>query len=175
MATHTLADAVPGTVHLVDLEHTLHTRHAGSGAGDIVLVPTPSNDPNDPLNWDPRRKLMATICSNLYASPQRNTLHSLTSVQIYLDDRNGCFDRVLSAGATLRELGCFGVDPQRRHWLHVLTTRLGPALLAAVCPQIWQAASISDLRTWCNRNQHLEVKHHSWSYGGRGLQHPVRM
>lgn len=55
--------AVPGTVHLVDLDHNLNARHAGSG--DIVLNPTPSNDPNDPLNWAPRRKLMALICQNL--------------------------------------------------------------------------------------------------------------
>lgn len=55
-------DAVPGTVHLVDLDHTMHTRHAGGG--DIVLDPTPSNDPDDPLNWSPRRKLLSMICSN---------------------------------------------------------------------------------------------------------------
>jgi len=63
MATHSEATPIPGTVHLIDLEHTLHTRHAGSG--DIVLVPTPSNDPDDPLNWALKRKLTSTICSNL--------------------------------------------------------------------------------------------------------------
>lgn len=65
MASHDDMNAIPGTVHLVDIEHTLHTRHAGRGTSDIVLVPTPSNDPDDPLNWSPRRKLIATICSNL--------------------------------------------------------------------------------------------------------------
>jgi hypothetical protein len=64
MAARSDVNAVPGTVHLVDIEHALHSRHAGSG-GDIVLVPTPSNDPDDPLNWTPRRKLTATICSSL--------------------------------------------------------------------------------------------------------------
>lgn len=52
--------AVPGTVHLVDIEHTLHTKHARGAAQDIVLVPTPSNDPDDPLNWSPRRKWIHT-------------------------------------------------------------------------------------------------------------------
>jgi hypothetical protein len=42
----------------------MHARHAG-GASDIVLNPVPSNDPNDPLNWTPRRKLLALICQNL--------------------------------------------------------------------------------------------------------------
>lgn len=56
---------VPGTVHLVDLELTLATRHA-QDKKDIVLVPTPSADPNDPLNWTRRRKYMALTCSLLY-------------------------------------------------------------------------------------------------------------
>jgi hypothetical protein len=64
MATHSDTITVPGTVHLVDLEHTLHTRHAGR-TNDIVLVPTPSNDSDDPLNWSRKRKLTATICSSL--------------------------------------------------------------------------------------------------------------
>lgn len=51
---------VPGTVTLVDINHILATKHANHG--DIVLVPTPSNDPNDPLNWSSSRKTMSTIC-----------------------------------------------------------------------------------------------------------------
>lgn len=54
--------AIPGTITLVDLEHVLHTRHLDKGDKDIVLVPTPSDDPDDPLNWSPRRKLLSTIC-----------------------------------------------------------------------------------------------------------------
>ncbi|KAJ4323290.1 hypothetical protein N0V84_004420 [Fusarium piperis] len=54
----------PGTVHLVDLNQDMHTRHLG-GASDIVLNPVPSNDPNDPLNWTPRRKLLAMVCQTL--------------------------------------------------------------------------------------------------------------
>lgn len=53
---------VPGTVHLVDLEGTMLARHAEGGQRDIVLVPTPSDDPDDPLNWTPRRKLLSTFC-----------------------------------------------------------------------------------------------------------------
>lgn len=56
-------EVIPGTVHLVDLEGTMHTRHAEGGQRDIVLVPTPSDDPDDPLNWTPRRKLLSTTCS----------------------------------------------------------------------------------------------------------------
>lgn len=56
---------VPGTVHLVDLEGTMQTRHAEGGQRDIVLVPAPSNDPDDPLNWTPRRKLLSTFCMSV--------------------------------------------------------------------------------------------------------------
>jgi hypothetical protein len=56
---------VPGTVHLVDLDHALHTKHAKEDQ-EIVLVPTPSDDPDDPLNWPPRRKMLSTFCLALY-------------------------------------------------------------------------------------------------------------
>ena len=57
---------VPGTVHLVDLEGTMRAKHASKGQRDIVLVPAPSNDPDDPLNWSPRRKLLSTSCMCMY-------------------------------------------------------------------------------------------------------------
>lgn len=39
----------PGTVRLVDVEHTLNTKHADGAERDIVLHPKPSEDPEDPL------------------------------------------------------------------------------------------------------------------------------
>lgn len=58
--------AVPGTVHLVDLEGTLAAKHAKGGIQDVVLIPTPSNYPDDPLNWSPRRKALSTACTGVY-------------------------------------------------------------------------------------------------------------
>lgn len=40
---------VPGTVFLVDVDHNLNVQH--NGKTDIVLIPQPSEDPNDPLLW----------------------------------------------------------------------------------------------------------------------------
>jgi hypothetical protein len=54
--------AIPGTLTLVDVNHVLATQHLARGDQDIVLVPTPSNDPDDPLNWSRRRKILSTIC-----------------------------------------------------------------------------------------------------------------
>lgn len=57
----------PGTVHLVDLEGNVTAKHAdGQGSKDIILVPRPSEDPDDPLNWTLRRKLLATSCVVMY-------------------------------------------------------------------------------------------------------------
>lgn len=53
-------DFIPGTIHLVDLEGTLLAKHASGGQHDILLVPVPSDDPDDPLNWSPRRKMLST-------------------------------------------------------------------------------------------------------------------
>ncbi|KAK2738543.1 major facilitator superfamily protein [Colletotrichum kahawae] len=46
---------VPGTVQLVDTNGVLDVKH-GTGQPNIVLVPQPSNDPNDPLAWTQKRK-----------------------------------------------------------------------------------------------------------------------
>lgn len=64
---HLDESAIPGTVHLVDLEGTIRAKHAsGSQLKDIVLVPAPSADPDDPLNWSPRRKLLSIISLSMY-------------------------------------------------------------------------------------------------------------
>lgn len=57
----------PGTSHLVDLDGTMATKHAdGKDVRDIVLIPSPSDDPEDPLNWSFRRKLLSTSCVVVY-------------------------------------------------------------------------------------------------------------
>jgi hypothetical protein len=53
---------IPGTVHLVDLHGTVQAAHAKGKQNDVVLVPTPSKDPDDPLNWHPRRKTLFVFC-----------------------------------------------------------------------------------------------------------------
>lgn len=53
---------VPGTVHLVDLEGVLNAKHASGSQTDILLVPSPSADPDDPLNWSARRKMLSIAC-----------------------------------------------------------------------------------------------------------------
>lgn len=56
---------VPGTVHLVDIEGSLRAKHALGGQKDVVLIPAPSDDPDDPLNWSAKRKLLSTTCISM--------------------------------------------------------------------------------------------------------------
>merc|ERR1711939_190853 len=59
---HTLhTDVIPGTVHLVDLAGTLQVKHNEAGQKDIILLPQPTNEYDDPLNWSRRRKLLSVM------------------------------------------------------------------------------------------------------------------
>ncbi|GAB7358070.1 hypothetical protein MBLNU230_g0232t1 [Neophaeotheca triangularis] len=59
-------DDVPGTVQLVD-----NIAHEAGGLSsknkdDIVLIPTPSDDPEDPLRWSRKRKFWALAMTIVY-------------------------------------------------------------------------------------------------------------
>ncbi|CDK29495.1 unnamed protein product [Kuraishia capsulata CBS 1993] len=58
-------EAIPGTVHLVDQTGDVHAQHSEK-TKDVVLVPTPTDDPDDPLNWSFNRKLVCMFCLVLY-------------------------------------------------------------------------------------------------------------
>ena len=51
---------VPGTVRLIDVDQTMHAKHSKAHQ-DIVLVPTPSDDPDDPVR-------MMLVLEDKYAS-----------------------------------------------------------------------------------------------------------
>jgi MFS family permease len=68
MANHAEADDdyVPGTVHLVDVTGQISSSYHDGSQKDIVLIPQPSSDPEDPLNWTYRRKILAVSMAYLY-------------------------------------------------------------------------------------------------------------
>ena len=90
---------VPGTVHLVDLEGTLRAKHAsGTSQKDIVLVPAPSSDPNDPLNWTPRLKLVHTIAIQVYTLMIGIASAAIYSVLVPISDATNLTLADLNAG-----------------------------------------------------------------------------
>lgn len=57
-----IEDEVPGTVYLIDEQETVE---GVKRDGDVVLHPTPSDDPQDPLNWSRKRKWVNSITLQL--------------------------------------------------------------------------------------------------------------
>jgi hypothetical protein len=57
---------VPGTVLLVDLAGAQSGGKHASDRSDIVLVPQPSADPEDPLNWSRKRKMWSLAMVSVY-------------------------------------------------------------------------------------------------------------
>jgi hypothetical protein len=47
----------PGTIRIFDDRH-----QDGEGTTEITLIPTPSHDPEDPLNWSRGRKNLHLAC-----------------------------------------------------------------------------------------------------------------
>ncbi|KAJ0421069.1 kinase-like domain-containing protein [Aspergillus carlsbadensis] len=91
-------DAVPGTFTLVDTEHVLATRHLDHGDRDIVLVPEPSSDPDDPLNWSPYRKLLSTVCASVYTLFAGIACANVYSVLVQLSEETGVSVSTLNEG-----------------------------------------------------------------------------
>lgn len=59
-------DFVPGTVRLVDVDQQSPSGNLADAGKDIMLVPKPSTDPEDPLNWSRKRKMFALSMVYLY-------------------------------------------------------------------------------------------------------------
>lgn len=73
------------------------TRHA-KDQKDVVLVPTPSADPDDSLNWAPRRKYLALTCALLYTWFNGMALSVVYSVLVPLSTALSVTEADLNAG-----------------------------------------------------------------------------
>ncbi|KAK1002199.1 hypothetical protein LTR54_008211 [Friedmanniomyces endolithicus] len=89
---------IPGTIHLVDLEGTMTAKHAKGARRDIVLVPAPSSDPDDPLNWSPARKALSTACMCVYTLMVGIASAAIYSVLVPISDSTGLTLADLNAG-----------------------------------------------------------------------------
>lgn len=91
--------AIPGTVHLVDLEGTILAKHATSTQlKDIVLIPAPSADPEDPLNWSIKRKWLSTVSQSVYTFTIGIASAAIYSVFVPISEDTGLTLGDLNAG-----------------------------------------------------------------------------
>jgi hypothetical protein len=78
-STQITMQEIPGSILLVDVTHG--DASARTDRDEIVLIPTPCNNPDDPLNWAPMRKLLSTFCHNVSVQsirgPASNHLHCI--------------------------------------------------------------------------------------------------
>lgn len=124
MTTHSV---IPGTVHLVDLQHNLAVKHAKGDLGDVILVPKPSNDPDDPLNWSKRRKLLSTVCMCVYVTMTGLCAAAVYSIIVPIAEDTGLTingEHSINFSRCLQDLTWLSRS-QRRHRLSISRVWLG--------------------------------------------------
>lgn len=163
---------VPGTLHLVDLEGILRAKHASGSESDIVLIPAPSEDPDDPLNWSAERKLLSTasismcVCYPLL----HHVLMLRTSYTFAIGTTSAAIYSILgpiekNTGLTLNDLnaGTGYMVRNVQYLCHfdakriaVSTVRVGLLVLAASRATVRKAACVSNIDA--SNNSESKVK-----------------
>lgn len=97
---------IPGTAQLVDAQglfHGLHNQSHGHGmhaqhACEIVLVPQPTDDPQDPLRWTPPRKMQAMVVALMWCFFVAATISGLSPAYLLIEKDTGISVADLSTG-----------------------------------------------------------------------------
>lgn len=125
----------------------MHAEHAGRGS-DIVLVPTPSNDVDDPLNWTPRRKALAASCIVVYTVTVGIASAAIYSVLEPISEDTGLALADLNAGtgymvgALANPVVTLRLSTDGRSPGLVSTFWMGLPILSAVSPSLREAACL---------------------------------
>ncbi|KAH6984494.1 major facilitator superfamily domain-containing protein [Ilyonectria sp. MPI-CAGE-AT-0026] len=99
----TLNVPVPGTVQLVDVEGILNVKH-GKDHHDIVLVPQPSDHPDDPLRWTQPRKMQNVFCAMSWCFFAAAMISGLSPAYVLIEADTGISVADLSTGNGLMYL-----------------------------------------------------------------------
>lgn len=99
-----MADSpVPGTVHLIDLTGSSTLQH-GKSEQDIILLPQPTRDPQDPLNWTPKRRLNSSVWQMLWTFVASGHINGLTPAYLLIQAETGISIGDLNTGNGLMYL-----------------------------------------------------------------------
>ncbi|KAK7553494.1 major facilitator superfamily protein [Phyllosticta paracitricarpa] len=142
-------DIVPGTVHLVDTQHEMRSRHL-EGNQDIVLVPQPSNDPEDPLNWSSSRKALAIGMAYCYTLGVGISTAVQYSVLTNISDHTGLTVAQLNLGTGLMFLFLGWANLLWQPVALVYGRRGVYVISAFLCtfPVLWSAYSTGNKYEW---------------------------
>ncbi|KPM44080.1 hypothetical protein AK830_g2409 [Neonectria ditissima] len=94
---------IPGTVQLVDADGVLNVKH-GKNHHDIVLVPQPSDNPDDPLRWTQPRKMQNVFCVMSWCFFAAAIISGLSPAYVLIEAETGISVADLSTGNGLMYL-----------------------------------------------------------------------
>lgn len=124
-------DKIPGTINLVDTTDS-----------EVVLHPTPSANPDDPLNWTRRRKLLSMFCMFIFTLGVSIPSASIYSVLIPISESTGLSLDTLNQGTGYMYLtfglGCIVFQPLSQQYGKrpiFLLSMLGTCLIQLWGPQ----------------------------------------
>ncbi|KAM7214204.1 Major facilitator superfamily domain containing protein [Rhypophila decipiens] len=147
---HAVPIAIPGTIHLVDVGEQ---RASAKSRDGIELIPRPSDDPEDPLNWSPARKRLSALMGVVYVfgTGFPSTLQYSVLADITRDTGISTADLVQGTGVLFLFLGwgCLFWQPiattYGRRGVYLLSTLLTVPLM------VWTAYTKSLPEWYINR------------------------
>ncbi|KAF4466105.1 HOL1 substrate-H+ antiporter [Fusarium albosuccineum] len=88
---------IPGTVQLVDAQGIFNVKH-GQQSRDIVLVPQPTDNPDDPLRWSVPRKTRNIVCAMTWCFFVAAMISGLSPAYLLIEQDTGISVADLSTG-----------------------------------------------------------------------------
>ncbi|OAL33528.1 hypothetical protein AYO20_07214 [Fonsecaea nubica] len=80
---------IPGTVHQVDQADHIQGVRRSPKNHDIILLPQPSDHPDDPLNWSKWRKLVSVLGYNIYTLGVVLMVSCYTPANLQIQEKTG--------------------------------------------------------------------------------------